>query len=272
MLEIERRKMLGEFLKSRRARLLPDDVGLPQTGRRRTPGLRREEVAARAGMSLTWYTWLERGRVERVSSDALDRIAGALRLNALERRLLLHLAEGPHHDRSVTHRLPGTLQEIVDHFEPYPAYVMDARTDLVAWNRAACAVIAPFDAIPARERNVLRILFSNPTVRLRLLDWDATAKYMLARFRVARMSLGPIARFDEVVTDLSARSAEFRAWWKREDVQTSEVRQERVDHPEVGLLVLNYTPLQVLESDHCVMLGTPDARSDSRRKLELLRL
>jgi hypothetical protein len=171
----------------------------------------------------------------------------------------------------VTHRLPGTLREIVDHFDPYPAYVMDARTDLLAWNRATCAVLAPLDAMPEKERNVLRILFANPTVRLRLMNWEATAKYMLARFRVARMSLGPLARFDEIVADLTERSTEFGAWWQREEVRTLEITQDRVDHPDVGLLVLNYTPLQVLETEHCVMLGTPDPRTDSGRKLERLR-
>jgi transcriptional regulator with XRE-family HTH domain len=272
MLEIERRKMLGEFLKSRRARLLPDDVGIPQTGRRRTPGLRREEVAARAGMSLTWYTWLERGRVERVSPDLLKRLADALRLTSLEKQLLVHLAEGPRHEYAVTNRLPSTLREIVDHFDPYPAYVMDARTDVLAWNRAICAVLAPLDAMPAQERNVVRILFADPTVRLRLANWEATARYMLARFRVGRMSSGPLARFDEIVSELTARSPEFNAWWKREDVATSEVTQDRVEHPEVGLLVLNYTPLQVVETGHWVMLGTPDPKTDSRLKLERLGL
>jgi hypothetical protein len=221
-------------------------------------------------MSVTWYTWLERGRVQRVSADLLERLADALRLTQLERRLLQHLGEAAPRDRSTAHRLPSSLRQILDQFEPYPAYVMDARTDLLAWNRATCAVLAPLDAMPARERNVLRILFANPTVRLRLVNWEAIAKYTLARFRVARMSMGPAAHFDEIVSDLTERSAEFRVWWQHQDVRMSEVTQDRVDHPDVGLLVLNYTPLQVLESEHCIMLGTPDPKTDSRSKLERL--
>jgi transcriptional regulator with XRE-family HTH domain len=263
--------MLAEFLKSKRARLLPNDVGLPATGRRRTPGLRREEVAARAGMSVTWYTWLERGRVERISGAMIERLAGALRLSPLEGRVLRHLAEGTRRERGVTQRPLGTLREILDHFEPYPAYVMDARTELLAWNRSTAAVLAPLDAMPPRERNVLRILFTNPTVRLRLMTWEATAKYMLARFRTARLTSGPTAPFDEIASDLSERSAEFRAWWSGQDVRTSEVTQDRLDHPDEGLLVLNYTPLHVLDTDHCVMLGTPDPKTDTRIKLERLR-
>jgi hypothetical protein len=208
--------------------------------------------------------------VTRISSDLRERLADALHLTQLERRLLQHLAEGRRRARSMEERLPSSLSEILDHFEPYPAYVTDARTDFLAWNRAMCAVFAPLDTMPARERNVLRILFANPTVRRTLVNWEAIARYTLARFRVAHMSMGPAARFDEIVSDLTEVSPEFRVWWRRQDVKASEVIQIRVDHPHVGLMVLNYTPLRVLEGDHCIMLSTPDPNTDSRSKLERL--
>jgi hypothetical protein len=142
--------------------------------------------------------------------------------------------------------------------------------DIVAWNSTACAVWGPLDTIPARERNLLRIVFGNRALRHRLVNWESSARHLIGRFKVARVLKGPAERFDEVVSDLLDDTPEFKAWWDRDDLRTSDVTQDRFELPEAGLVVLDWTPLQVLETEYTLVLGTPDPKTDSRAKLERL--
>src|SRR5438477_436997 len=176
-----RHKQLSEFLRSRRARIAVSDIGLPSMGRRRTPGLRREEVAQLAGVSVDWYTWLEQGRAINPSEQVLTSIARILRLNDTETRYLFTLVYGG----STTTRIESVspvLQAILDSFTVAPAKVMNHCWDLVAWNSAYCALFGDMAAIPMDERNCLWLAFTDPLLRQILVDWEGYMRDVVAQF------------------------------------------------------------------------------------------
>src|SRR5271170_1741501 len=176
---------LGGYLKDRRRKLDPASFGLPAE-RRRTPGLRREEVAQRANISPTWYTWLEQGRGGAPSADVLDRIARALMLTEVEREhlFLLGLGRPPEVRYKAAEGVTPRLQRVLDALEPSPALIKTATWDIVAWNRAAAAVLTDYGALPPGQRNILRLMFGNPHVRAAQHDWDAIARFVVGSFRV----------------------------------------------------------------------------------------
>ncbi len=170
----KRRDELADFLRTRRAALQPGDVGLPNGGRRRTAGLRREEVAQLAGVGVTWYTWLEQGRDVRASLDVLEALARALRLTATERTHLLLLGRGeePPPPKSPAERVSPTLKRMMKSLDPNPAFVLGRRWDYLAWNRAACAVFGDFEKVPRGARNHVWLTFMDPARRELWLDWE----------------------------------------------------------------------------------------------------
>ncbi len=190
------RRSLSGFLQSRRARLTPSDCGF-DPGRRRTPGLRREEVAQLAGVSLTWYTWLEQGRDIRVSSQALEGIARALRLDRAEREHLFLLAQGrpPASAETGSRTVSAARQRMLDGLTFSPAYIRTARWDIVGWNRAAALIFADYAAMAPYERNSLRLVFTHPAWRTLMVDWEQDAKKALATFRAWFGRAGPIPVF-----------------------------------------------------------------------------
>ena len=185
--------LLGDYLKDRRARLDPAALGYPLT-RRRTPGLRREEVAQRANVSATWYTWLEQGRGGAPSDDVLDRIAGALMLTELEREHLFLLALG--RPPAIRYQANGSitprLQHVLDALEFSPALVKTATWDVVAWNRAAAAVLTDYGKLEPSQRNVLRLMFGDPRVRAHQADWASVARFVVAAFRLDAARAGAV--------------------------------------------------------------------------------
>ncbi len=212
---------LGAYLKDRRAKLDPAAFGLPST-RRRTPGLRREEVAQRAHVSAIWYTWLEQGRGGAPSADVLDRLARALALKEVEREHLYLLAQGrppevrPRAEASVSPR----LQRVLDSLETSPALVKNATWDVVAWNDAAAAVLTDYVALEPEQRNVLRLIFGHDRVRATLLEWKHTARFVVASFRAEITRTGTSRRAQHLVEDLSRQSLEFAVMWLDHDVRT----------------------------------------------------
>ena len=175
---------LGTYLKDRRTRLDPAAFGFP-SARRRTPGLRREEVAQRANISPTWYTWLEQGRGGAPSAEVLNRIAGALMLTDIEREhlFLLGLGRPPEVSYKPAAGVTPRLQRLIDALEVSPALVRTATWSVVAWNRAAAAVLTDYGALPPSERNILRLMFGNPHVRSAQPDWDHIARFVVGSFR-----------------------------------------------------------------------------------------
>lgn len=269
----ERRKELAQFLRTRRERLSPEQVGLPPSTRRRTPGLRREELALLAGIGATWYTRLEQGRAITVSAQVLESLARVLRLDADERNHLFILAREhlPADPYPLTALVSPALQRILDRMGHYPAYVVGPRWDIVAWNQATCRVCADFATMPPRERNILWFLFTNPLQRVRLVDWEREARGTLALFRASTERYVGEPWFTSLVADLKQVSPEFRDWWPRHDVQGVHSGKKELNHPLVGRLVVQATTFQVVDApDLRMIVYTPVPETETANKLAQL--
>ncbi|ERF83442.1 helix-turn-helix domain-containing protein [Bradyrhizobium viridifuturi] len=238
--------LLGAYLKDRRSKLDPATFGFPPE-RRRTPGLRREEVAQRANISATWYTWLEQGRGGAPSADVLDRIARALMLTDVEREhlFLLGLGRAPevryHRSEGVTPR----LQRVLDLLEPHPAIIRTATWDVVAWNRAATVMLTDYGALPPRERNVLRFMFLDPRVRAAQHDWASVARFVVGAFRVDAARAGAAAEVQPFVDELCRLSPEFAALWRDNDVRAHGEAIKQLRHPILGPVRFEYSAFAV---------------------------
>jgi len=254
MAPVTRRADLAEFLRARRAALAPGDVGLPATGRRRTQGLRREEVALLAGVSVSWYTWLEQGRPINASPDVLDALARALHLDAVERDHLLALAGHPAR-RPIApggDSVPGAVQRLLDALEPAPAYVLGPRWDFLAWNGPFGALFPAVDRLPAEERNLVWVMFANADARALVGDWEREARRVLSQFRAEIVPLQEDAAVVALVDRLRGASPEFAQWWPRHDVGGFETHRRLFHHPHAGRLEF--------ETQQLVPAGEPDLR------------
>lgn len=242
-----RRRAFGDFLRSRRQRLTPQAVGLPSGFRRRTPGLRREEVALLADIGTTWYTWLEQGRDVRPSAEVLGALAEALRLDAAERRHLFTLADQPSPEAPANgpEQVPGALLRMLDGMADQPAYVLGRRWDVVAWNAAAVAVFGDFGRLEGDARNLMHLMFVNDAHRRLLVDWDDLAPHSLAMFRADSAAYAGDPDFERLIARLTAESPEFRAWWPRHDVMRQPSTVKRIRHPSAGQLEFEYMSLDV---------------------------
>ena len=239
-----RRRELGAFLRSRRERLRPEQVGLPPSRRRRTPGLRREEVAQLAGVGVTWYTWLEQGRDIHPSAQVLDAIARTLQFDAHEHSHLFTLAGVA--TTTIAEQCLGlcsTVQPILDQLEPFPGCVVNARLDLLAYNRVYASFFDDIDTVPIEDRNILWLAFTHPQWRAAIVDWDDIVGRMVAEYRAAMAEHLDDPAWKTLVARLHRASPEFTAVWERHDVQGVESRTKRAMHPAVGLLRLDYTNL-----------------------------
>jgi transcriptional regulator with XRE-family HTH domain len=273
----EQRQELGAFLRARRAALRPEDVGLPQgVSHRRTPGLRREELAQLAGISVSWYTRLEQGKDVQLSAKAVARLAEALQLTAAQREYILTLARedllGVH--PAPTETVSATLQNVLDAQGDNPAYLIDARLNLLAWNQAAMSVFGfaeDLAAAPAEERNLLWLIFTDDA-RTWLVDRERHAKLLLAQFRDASRHLVNDPWFGRFVERLEQRSPEFAEWWSRYDVERVQETEKVLEHPAVGQLVLRQTVLQVVDDSRglYLILYTPAPETDTAEKLQKL--
>src|SRR5579872_5284538 len=237
---------LGTYLRDRRMKLDPGSFGFP-AARRRTPGLRREEVAQRANISPTWYTWLEQGRGGSPSADVLDRIARALMLTELEREhlFLLGLGHPPeaHYrkDEGVTPR----LQRVLDALEPSPALIRTATWDVVAWNRAVAVMLADYGSMPPAKRNILRFIFLDPRARDVQYDWESVAQFVLGAFRVDAARAGAAAEIEPLVDELCRLSPEFKAMWSDNEVRHHGERIKHIRHPVLGRIAFEYSAFAI---------------------------
>jgi transcriptional regulator with XRE-family HTH domain len=236
---------LGTYLRDRRAKLDPAALGFP-VNRRRTPGLRREEVAQRAHVSATWYTWLEQGRGGSPSAEVLDRIARALMLTNVEREHLFFIALG--HPPEVRYQaeegISPRIQRVLDALEFSPAFVKTVTWDLVAWNRAASALFA-YDALALEQRNILRRIFFDPQVRAVQLDWQSVARFAVAAFRADIARAGASANVQELVDELRRLSPEFEMMWRENDVRTHGGGTKHFRHPVAGVLAVEYSAFSI---------------------------
>jgi transcriptional regulator with XRE-family HTH domain len=243
---VARENQLGAYLKDRRAKLDPAALGFPLK-RRRTPGLRREEVAQRANVSATWYTWLEQGRGGAPSADVVDRIARALMLTDLEREHLFLLALGrpPEVHYRATEGVTPRLQRVLDALEVSPAYVKTSTWDVVAWNRAAAAVLVDYGTLDPKQRNLLRLVFLDPHIRVKQPDWPGVARFVVGAFRADVARAGASKNVDTLVDELSRESPEFAALWRDHDLRDTYDGPKRVRHPKAGMIALEYSTFAV---------------------------
>jgi transcriptional regulator with XRE-family HTH domain len=238
-----RRRELSAFLRSRRERITPDQVGLPSAGRRRTPGLRREEVAQLAGVGVTWYTWLEQGRDINVSEQVLEAIAGTLRLDPYERSHLFTLAGAPAPPLEKECRaIPAGVHTMLAKLDPLPAVVVNARTDILAYNRGY-DLLVDVSSLPVEERNATLQMFTNPDWRERVMDWDERADQMVGQMRGAMAEHIGEPAWKSLIKRVRRESPEFDERWQRHEVRPMRNLTKRFRHPEVGVLNFDYTYL-----------------------------
>ncbi len=237
---------LGAYLRNRRTRLDPASFGVA-AGRRRTPGLRREEVALRANISATWYTWLEQGRGGSPSADVLDRIARALALSDVEREhlFLIGLGRPPDVQYRGSDAIPPRLQRLLDALTESPAIVRTATWDVVAWNRAAAAIFTDYGALPPGQRNILRMIFRDSRVRAAQLEWRATARFVVGAFRIDAARAGADVEITPLVDELCGSSPEFASMWRENDVRTHGDGVKHLRHPELGPIALEHSAFAV---------------------------
>ena len=259
---------LGDFLRARRSRLDPTSFGFTP-GRRRTPGLRREEVAQLANISPTWYTWLEQGRGGAPSREVLNRIAGGLRLTAPERDHLFVLAFGhpPETRMSDSNDITPRLQRVLDTF-PIPAIIKTATWDVVAWNHPAAVVLKDYGQLPPERRNILRMLFTDPKAREMQADWEGVARLVVNAFRADATRAGPSTEIDNLVEELSAASPDFARHWQSNDVAGHGEGVKRLHHPEIGAITLEFSTFAVEGRPDLTMMVFNPASGESAEKVQ----
>jgi transcriptional regulator with XRE-family HTH domain len=248
-------------------------VGLPGGGRRRTPGLRREEVAALAGVGTTWYTWLEQGRDVRASLDVLEALARALRLTPAERSHLVTLGRGEQAPPPPPERehVSPTLRRLVQNLDPIPAYLLGRRWDFLVWNRAYAALFGDPSATPSGKRNQIWLMFMDPARRELMADWEQAARRMVARFRADYAAHVGDPHFDNLVDRLLDSSPEFREWWSRHEVASSGEGRKEILHPVAGKLIFEHAMFRHGENpEHRLLLYSPLPEEDTAAKLARL--
>lgn len=264
--------VLGEFLKDRRARLDPATFGFP-VSRRRTAGLRREEVAQRANVSPTWYTWLEQGRHGVPSADVLERLARALELSPAEREHMFLIAQRrpPEIRYAPQASVTPELQRMLDALTATPAYIKTSAWDIVAWNHAAGRVLTDYGALPPGERNLLRLLFTDPALRARSPQWESQARHVVATFRLQTARAGATNAARVLIEEMIASSPDFAAMWNDNDVSAHGTGTKHIVHPTSGPLVLDYASFAVDgQPDLTLVIYTPATPKDVQHVRSLI--
>lgn len=268
------RDQLASFLKSRRDRITPEQAGVDSTGgRRRSQGLRREEVAKLAGVSLTWYTWLEQGRSIRVSRQVLSSLGRALRLDSMETEHLFRLAgEVPPTDHRLVglDDIPPPYLSLLENLDPLPAAIMNSRFDVLAWNQGYCVLYHYFEELPPADRNVLLMTFDD-RARSLLPEWDYHAAQLLGLFRSHNAERLACPEYAGLVDILRSRVPEFARYWDQMDLTVGDPRAARLDHPVLGRIELEYTKLHLAGIDATLYVHQPVTDRDAL-KCRLARL
>lgn len=269
---------LSDFLRTRRARLRPQDVGMPDFGgTRRVAGLRREEIAQLAGVSVDYYTRMEQGRVSNPSDTVLDALARALRLSDDESRHLHQLARPQHTARPARRpqvsrqRVRPMLQRLLDELKDVPAMVMGRRMDILAWNPAATALFCDYAAVDPAERNIARITFLDPTSRELYADWSSCARENVAYLHLEAGRRPSDPRLAHLIGELSLKSEDFRRWWAEHPVQDKTSGIKRFHHPLVGDLELTYETLRAADdADQALITYAAQPDTTSHDALHML--
>lgn len=266
-----RRRELANFLRSRRERITPEDVGLPNGRRRRTPGLRREEVAQLSAVGVTWYTWLEQARDIQVSAQVLDSVARALLLDPTERAHLFVLAgvPDPEPGKECPYVTPSLLA-VMEQLEPLPACVMNSRYDFLAYNRPYARLVDDLDALPPEDRNLMWLLFTHPAWRSAVVDRDEVVRRCTAQFRLAMAEHVAEPVWKLLVKRLQQASPEFRELWRRHEVVQPSNTTKRFLNARVGLLHLQHTGMWLAQRGGSRMSVYTPMDEETRVRLEKL--
>jgi len=268
-----RREELADFLRHRREALKPEDVGLANGGRRRTPGLRREEVAQLAGVGTTWYTWLEQGRDVRASLDVLEALARAMRLNQAERGHLIMLGRGEEAPpcKSPVERVSPTLRRLIENLGPNPAYILGRRWDYLVWNDAAVALLGDLGAVPRAARNHAWLTFTDPARREMFTDWERSSRTLVAKFRAdSARHLGD-PTFESLIAALRRSSPEFARAWARHEVSRVGEGRKDLRHPLAGMMSFSHAVFHPAEKlDQRLVLYSPLPENETAAKLARL--
>ncbi|KNY29176.1 helix-turn-helix transcriptional regulator [Pseudobacteroides cellulosolvens] len=271
--EKHRYKELGDFLKTRRAKILPSQVGLSSGTRRRTPGLRREEVAQLAGIGLTWYTWLEQGRNIHVSTQIIDSLSKILLLDKQERIHLYLLANQPLpvDIKGYQGTVSPILQHVLDNLMLCPSLVTDQRWNVIAWNDAACLIFGDFNEMNVRQRNIVWAMFTDNKYKHLFVDWDMHAKGLVGRFRSTCGQYIEDPWLVQFIDDLKMQSTEFNLWWPLYEIQSNSEKYKQLNHPNAGILDFEVSNFDVSDNSGLKMIvHTPLSGTDTAAKIKLL--
>lgn len=271
--EKSRYRELGDFLKTRRAKIMPSQVGLSSASRRRTPGLRREEVAQLAGVGITWYTWLEQGREIHVSTQVIESLSRVLMLDKQERIYLHLLANQP-----LPEEIPGylgavspILQHVLDSLKYCPSLVTDQWWNVVAWNKAACSIFGDFTKMTTRERNIVWAMFTDSKYKKLFVDWDMHAKGLVGRFRATCGQYIEDSWYVQFIEELKLQSAEFSLWWTLHDIESNSEKFKQMNHPLVGTLDFEVCNFDVADNSGLkLIVHNPLIGTDTSAKMKSL--
>ncbi len=266
-----RRKELGAFLRDRRERVAPQQMGLTPVGRRRTPGLRREELAQLAGVGVTWYTWLEQGRDINVSPQVLEAVCRTLMLDPHERSHVMTLAGfGEQRLAKECQAVSPAVQTMLDGLVPIPAVVQNARFDLLAYNRVYGRLLGDLDSLPLEDRNSLWLSFTHPAWLRGMVEWERTAHRLVAQYRLAMADHVGEPAWRALVARLSDASADFVRVWEEHEVLGPENQTKLLMNDKVGLLRLDSTHYWLGPRPGARLIVYTAACRDSRERLEKL--
>ena len=268
-----RYKELADFLKTRRSKISPSQAGITSETRRRTPGLRREEVAQLAGVGLTWYTWLEQGRDIRVSAQVVESLARVLMLDTQERIHLYRLANQP-----LPSDLPECpaavspiLQHVLDNLVLCPSFLADQRWNVIAWNKAACLLLGDFDHMSLQQRNIVRAMFTDDYFKKLYTHWEMHAKDLLGRFRATCGKYIEDPWFCQLIEELKAESPEFNTWWTLHDIIDDSGVFKQFIHPQAGILDFESSCFEVADNSGLrLFVHSPAAGTNTALKMKAL--
>lgn len=269
-----RKKQLGEFLKSRRQKLSPESLGLPTSIRRRTKGLRREEVAMLSGVSVSWYTWLEQGRDIHVSNEVLSSLSKVLKLSDDEETYLLSLAENDVAKQFQTteiNQVNPIFQSIMNDLKTSPSMILDIKWNVIAWNKATEVSIFDFSKVPSSERNCVWLMFTNTEYMSHFENWEYEAQGLLARFRSASEAYMEDTWFVQFVSKLKEKNSNFASWWSIYEIAKEENREKVIINKTVGKLVFEHTSFT--SDDNSLLklyINTPTKDSLTEQKMKSL--
>lgn len=264
---------LGDFLKTRRAKILPSQIGLASGMRRRTPGLRREEVALMAGISLTWYTWLEQGRPIHVSTSVIDSLSRVLLLDREERHHLYRLANQPlpADIPEARETISPALQHVLDNLTCCPSLITDQRWNVIAWNEASCTIFGDFNAMNVRDRNIVWAMFTDGKYKEMYVDWDRHAKRLVGRFRSTCGKYIEDSWLTQFIDELKTKSPEFDLWWSLHEIQSNSELYKQLNHPQVGRLDFEIINFDVADHSSLKMaVHVPMPGTDTAEKIQSL--